>query len=45
MRDKTVNEKFFILTLFGIAYELMYGDTSFLFAGDVERDEDQSIQV
>lgn len=26
MRDKTVNEKFFILTLFGIAYELMYSN-------------------
>lgn len=26
MRDKTVNEKFFILSLFGIAYELMYSN-------------------
>lgn len=26
MRDKTVNEKFFILTLFAVAYELMYSN-------------------
>ena len=26
MRDKTVNEKFFVLTLFAIAYELLYSE-------------------
>ena len=26
MRDKTANEKFFVLTLFAIAYELLYGE-------------------
>lgn len=29
MRDKTINEKFFILTLFAIAYELLYNEKYF----------------